>query len=133
MHETTLNNTLESLSQRDMVLLSEILRIEDELQRFGGMETDGERIMSEILLDQLELIIDRLSPEDDELWGHVWRVVDWLRFEVLARSEDDYSLEAIVARAEEAKGGKLTEEEYQQYLALAMEIAEVDRELSADN
>jgi hypothetical protein len=115
------------------VLLSEILRIEDELQRFSPMQTDAERIMNELLLDQLELIIDRLSPEDDELWGHVWRVVDWLRFEALQRSENQYSLEALVARAEASKGDKLTEEEYQQFRALAMEIAEVDRELSPDN
>jgi hypothetical protein len=134
MQKDSLNRSgLDALNQRELVLLSEILRIEDELQRFAALETDGERIMNEILLDQLEMIIDRLSPEDDELWGHVWRVVDWLRFEALQRSENEYSLEALVAKAEIAKGGPLTQEEYEQFRVLAMEIAEVDRELSADN
>jgi hypothetical protein len=124
---------IDTLSERELVILYEILRIESELQRFSPLETEGQRIMHELLLSQLELVIDRLSPEDDELWGHVWRLVDWLRFEALHRGGEEYSLESLVARAEILKGSPLTEEEYRHFRELAQEIAEVDRELSADN
>jgi hypothetical protein len=124
--------SLDRLSQRDMVLLGEILRIENELERYAALRAEGERIMYELLLTQFELVVGKLSSEDDELWGHVWRVVDWLRFEALQRSEQGYSLAAMIERAEAVKGGPLSREEYEQFSELAQEIADVDRELSAD-
>jgi hypothetical protein len=124
---------IDQLNERELVLLYELLRIEDELQRFSLMETEGERIMYELLLDQFELLIDRLSPEDDELWGHVWRIVEWLRVDALHRGEEEYGLESLVSRAEANKGAPLTPEELEHFRQLAIEIAELDRELSAES
>ncbi len=124
---------LHRLNEREMVLLCELLRIEDELHRHSPLEAQGDRIMVELLLDQFELLIDRLSPEDDELWTHAWRIVEWLRIDTLHRGEEEYSFEALVARAEINKGARLDEHEIEQLREIAMEIAECDRELSRES
>ncbi|MEZ0327391.1 MAG: hypothetical protein ACAH95_15950 [Fimbriimonas sp.] len=132
MSKVSSDRLLDQLNERELVLLCELLRIEDELQRCSLLETQGDRILYELLLDQFELLIDRLSPEDDELWGHVWRIVDWLRIDALHRGEDEYSFEALVARAEINKGAPLNEDEIEQFRELALEMAQLDRELSAE-
>ena len=70
---------LEALTERELVLLTEILRIEADLQQFCALETEGEKVMVELLLDQLELLVSRLSPEDSTLWNHIGCVLEWVR------------------------------------------------------
>jgi hypothetical protein len=121
---------VDQLSERELVLLYDLVRIDNEFERCGRMETVAERELHELLLDQLRLLMARLSPEDTLIWQCVEQVVDRLRVESLERSTaEDYSLDAIVRRAEEAKGGPLSKEEYDHLAELAEELAEVDRKL----
>ena len=119
------------LSAREAVLLGEIFRIEDDLQAVICLDSECEREACELLIDQLQLLMNRLSTEDELIWAHLNRVAAWLRDETVARAqEQDYSLASLVAKAEANKGAPLTEEEYLSLKELADEIAECNRLLA---
>ncbi len=82
---------------RDLVFICELLRIEEGLQRCGLFEAEGDVIMYELLLGQFELLLDRLSPEDDELWVHALRIIEWMRIDAMYLAD---ALKAELAASE---------------------------------
>jgi hypothetical protein len=75
----TCEATIEDLSPRELVLLNEIFRIEGELRRYAKLASPVERESYDLIVDQLQLVISRLSSEDDLLLAHVGRVSMWLQ------------------------------------------------------